>query len=192
MSESQIEYPKPSLTADVVTFSLDDAGKLCVLLIQRGKDPFAGRWAIPGGFCEPTETVLEAGARELLEETGVRGLPIEELGTYSRPGRDPRGWVVSVAHIAVLPASRRGEAKGSDDATAARFFTITQDAPGAVVTLTCGEERASGLAFDHDEILAAALARLDARADVLVPLLAGRSLSPDEARRFLATALGRG
>jgi 8-oxo-dGTP diphosphatase len=125
------EYPKPSLTADVVTFSLDEKGRLSVLLIKRGKDPFAGHWAIPGGFCEPTETVAESAARELVEETGIAGLPLEELRVFSRPGRDPRGWVVSVAHIAVLPVARRSEAKGSDDATDAKFFVVTAKEGGA-------------------------------------------------------------
>ncbi len=188
---SDKEYPKPSLTADVVTFSLDDAGRVSVLLIQRGKDPFAGRWAIPGGFCEPSETVLESAARELVEETGVQDLPIEELGTFSRPGRDPRGWVVSVAHVAVLPAHRRSEAKGGDDASAARFFTITVADSGRVSLAAEGEE-AGSLAFDHDEILARALARLQTSADTLAPLLFGRGMSADEARRAVAAALGRG
>jgi 8-oxo-dGTP diphosphatase len=185
------EYPKPSLTADVVTFSLDDAGHVSVLLIQRGKDPFAGRWAIPGGFCEPSETVLESAARELVEETGVRDLPIEELGVFSRPGRDPRGWVVSVAHVAILPAHRRSEAVGGDDASAAKFFAIGLDA-NQRVSLVADGEQAGPLAFDHDEILGRALAFLQARADTLAPLLFGRAMRGDEARKALAAALGRG
>lgn len=188
---SEKEYPKPSLTADCVTFSLDDAGRLAVLLIQRARDPFAGRWAIPGGFCEPGETVMESAARELVEETGVAGLHIEELGCYSRPGRDPRGWVVSIAHIAVLPTARREEAKGGDDASAAKFFTITEEERGESISLHHGDEYADSLAFDHDEILAAALRRLEARAGVLIPLLVGHSLSADEAALALAKSLGR-
>ncbi|MDI3287528.1 NUDIX hydrolase [Polyangium sp. 15x6] len=188
---SDKEYPKPSLTADVVTFSLDDEGRISVLLIQRGKDPFAGRWAIPGGFCEPSETVRESAARELVEETGIRDLPMVELGVFSRPGRDPRGWVVSVAHVAILPADRRDEAKGGDDARAAKFFSIGLDERGRV-TLTADGEEAGPLAFDHDEILARSIARLEASSDMLGPMLFGRPMSGEEAQRAIETALSRG
>lgn len=183
------EYPKPSLTADVVAFSLDEQDRLSVLLIRRGKDPFAGHWAIPGGFSEPTETVLESAARELLEETGIAGLPLEELRVFSRPGRDPRGWVVSVAHLAVLPANRRSEAKGSDDATDARFFVITEG-DNAVLTLSSDGKPSGPLAFDHDEMLLAAVTRLKERAAVLVPKLFGRDMTPDEAEQALPRAMG--
>lgn len=186
---SDHEYPRPSLTADVVAFSLDEAERLTVLLILRGKDPFAGHWAIPGGFCEPTETVAQGAARELEEETGVSGLPLEELRVFSRPGRDPRGWVVSVAHIAVLPVHRRSEAKGSDDATDAKFFVLTTNEAGGLSLSSNGQD--SGLlSFDHDEILATAVARLKERAHVLVPALFGREMSADEASRALSKALG--
>jgi 8-oxo-dGTP diphosphatase len=182
------EYPKPSLTADVVTFSLDENERLSVLLILRGHDPFAGRWAIPGGFCEPQETVSESAARELVEETGIAGLPLEEMSVFSTPGRDPRGWVVSVAHIAVLPVARRKEAKGSDDATEAKFFVISK-VDGALV-LTSEGQNAGPLAFDHDAMLGAAVTRLQERASVLVPALFGTTMTPDEAQKALARALG--
>ena len=185
------EYPKPSLTADVVAFSLDEQQRLSVLLIRRGHDPFAGHWAIPGGFCEPKETVSESAARELLEETGIAGLPLEELRVFSRPGRDPRGWVVSVAHIAVLPVDRRKEAKGSDDATEAKFFVISES-NNKSLSLTSEGQPAGTLAFDHDEMLQAAVTRLKERASDLVPLLYGREMGPDEARAALDRALGFG
>lgn len=184
---SDREYPKPSLTADVVTFSLDEQQHLSVLLIRRGHDPFAGHWAIPGGFSEPQETVAESAARELLEETGIAGLPLEELRVFSRPGRDPRGWVVSVAHIAVLPVNRRKEAKGSDDATDAKFFIISQE--NGSLSLNASGEPAGVLAFDHDEMLQAAVSRLKERAAVLVPALFGRDMTPDEAHRALELAM---
>jgi len=184
------EYPKPSLTADVVAFSLDEQQRLSVLLIRRGHEPYAGHWAIPGGFCEPKETVAESAARELLEETGVAGLPLEELCVFSRPGRDPRGWVVSVAHIAVLPATRRKEAKGSDDATDAKFFVISESAKDKGLSLSFEGQPAGRLAFDHDEMLAAAVKRLKERASELVPSLFGREMGPDLARAELERALG--
>lgn len=181
------EYPKPSLTADVVTFSLDEQQRLSVLLIRRGHDPFAGHWAIPGGFSEPQETVSESAARELLEETGIAGLPLEELRVFSRPGRDPRGWVVSVAHIAVLPVDRRKEAKGSDDATDAKFFVISES-EGAL-SLAFEGHAAGPLAFDHDEMLKAAVDRLKQRAADLVPALFGKSMTSAEAHDALVRAL---
>ncbi len=181
------EYPRPSLTADVVTFSLDEGERLSVLLIRRGRDPFAGHWAIPGGFCEPQETVSESAARELLEETGIAGLPLEEVRVFSRPGRDPRGWVVSVAHIAVLPVNRRKEAKGSDDATDAKFFVISQE--NGSLSLTFEGVSAGALAFDHDEMLQTVVTRLKERSSVLVPALFGRDMTPDEATRALDLAM---
>lgn len=185
---SEREYPKPSLTADVVAFSLDEEKRLSVLLIKRGHDPFAGHWAIPGGFSEPKETVAESAARELLEETGIAGLPLEELRVFSKPGRDPRGWVVSVAHIAILPVDRRKEAKGSDDATEAKFFVISKENGALSLSL---EGRPSGpLAFDHDEMLAIAVARLQERAAVLVPALFGTPMTAEEAQLALDRALG--
>jgi 8-oxo-dGTP diphosphatase len=187
---SNHEYPKPSLTADVVTFSLDEQQRLSVLLIRRGHEPFSGHWAIPGGFCEPKETVSESAARELLEETGIAGLPLEELRVFSRPGRDPRGWVVSVAHIAVLPVNRRHEAKGSDDATDAKFFVISEGKDS--LSLSVDGLSAGPLAFDHDEVLSAAVSRLKERATVLVPALFGKDMTPHEAQEALARALGFG
>lgn len=184
------EYPKPSLTADVVTFSLDEQERLSVLLIRRGHDPFAGHWAIPGGFSEPQETVAESAARELLEETGIAGLPLEELRVFSKPGRDPRGWVVSVAFIAVLPVNRRAEAKGSDDATDAKFFVISEGADGSL-SLHDHDQPAGALAFDHDEMLKSAVDRLKERASILVPALFGRPMTPNEANEALGRALGR-
>jgi 8-oxo-dGTP diphosphatase len=181
------EYPKPSLTADVATFSLDEQQRLSVLLIRRGHAPFAGQWAIPGGFCEPQETVSESAARELLEETGIAGLPLEEVRVFSRPGRDPRGWVVSVAFIAVLPVDRRKEAKGSDDATDAKFFVISEE--NGRLSLAADGHPAGVLAFDHDEMLHTVVSRLKERATDLVPSLFGRNMTPDEAHRALDLAM---
>lgn len=156
-------YPKPSLTADVVAFSRGADGLLRVLLIQRGHDPFAGAWALPGGFCEPTESVEESAARELKEETKLEGLELEQFYTFSAPGRDPRGWVVSVAHLALVPEERLGEASGGDDASDARWWVVERS-PGATppFRLVSKGSEAGRLAFDHDVILTKALARLDA------------------------------
>jgi ADP-ribose pyrophosphatase YjhB (NUDIX family) len=142
------EYPKPSLTADVVALAFDGAA-LRVLLIRRAHDPFAGKWALPGGFVEPTETAAQGAARELQEETGISAVEVEELCSLTTPGRDPRGWVVSVAHLALL---RMAEAvpRAGDDASAAEWIQLRQ---------------AKDLAFDHCVALERALQRVRARAE---------------------------
>jgi 8-oxo-dGTP diphosphatase len=124
-------------------FGVDDEG-LKVLLVQRDKDPFAGRWALPGGFVEMDESLDEAARRELQEETGVSRLYLEQLYTFGDPGRDPRGRVVSVAYYALVkPAEHRLQA--STDARAAAWFAVA-DVPA--------------LAFDHGRILRTAVERL--------------------------------
>jgi 8-oxo-dGTP diphosphatase len=162
MSEEKKEYPRPSLTADMVVLALGAERGLRVLMVRRARDPFQGRWALPGGFVEPTETVAEAAGRELREETSLTGVHVEEIGCFSRPGRDPRGWVVTIAHLALVPIDRLGEVKAGDDAAAAEWLDLTV-AQGRVASLAW-QGRAlppdHALAFDHDEILAAAARRL--------------------------------
>jgi len=152
------DYPRPSLTADVVVV-VEEGGGRRVLFIKRGHDPFEGMWALPGGFVEPDETVEEAAARELMEETSLAGVPVEQLRCFSRPGRDPRGWVVSVAHLAVVPAHRIADAKAGDDAADAAWLDLAL-LPGGGFTLSHGGAKVEALAFDHREIVAAAVARL--------------------------------
>lgn len=136
-------YPRPMLTVDVVAARPGAAGPE-VLLIQRGHPPFEGCWALPGGFVEEGETLEQAARRELEEETGLTGLTLAQLATFGDPGRDPRGWTVSVAFWSWLgPEMGEGIAAG-DDAAAARWWALDGLPP---------------LAFDHAEILAAFLAR---------------------------------
>lgn len=126
----------PRLTVDSLT--LDPNGR--VLLIRRGRPPFEGRWALPGGFVEIGETVEEACIRETREETGV-DVEIESiLGVFSRPDRDPRGHTVSIV-FRCRPVG--GSAAGGDDAAEARWFGPE-------------EAKALPLAFDHAEIVARA------------------------------------
>lgn len=139
----------PHVSADVVLFTLRPPGELAVLLIERGIPPFEGKFALPGGFVQVDEDLADAARRELEEETGIGAdIAIEQLATFGKPGRDPRGRVVTVAHLALVPWERVAHARGGDDAAAARFFPVPVTVP---------------LAFDHDEILRQAIERLRAR-----------------------------
>jgi 8-oxo-dGTP diphosphatase len=185
------EYPKPDLTADVIALGLGEGGKLSVLLIKRGKDPYKDRWAIPGGFCEPSESVEQAGARELKEETELEGLELEQLGVYSAPGRDPRGWVVSVAFIGLVPSHRFGEARGSDDASDAKWWPIEHRAGETPPYVLEREgEKTGPLAFDHDEMLAAALKRIRKEADRFAMGLLPERFTDAELRSAFEAVLG--
>lgn len=145
------EHPIFSVTADVVAFALRD-GELCVLLVERGRPPYQGRWALPGGFVDEGEDLEAAARRELEEETGLRSgdLPLAQIGAYGHPDRDPRGRVVSVAYAVVLPAELQPVA--ADDAADARWHPV-----GALTG------HPGVLAFDHDAVLADALDWLDRR-----------------------------
>lgn len=108
----------PALTTDGV---LLEEGQ--VLLVRRGRPPWKGRWALPGGFVEIGEDCESAVARELREETGLRVRPVRLVGVYSDPRRDPRGHIVTVAY---LVRSRGGRPKGGDDAAEARWFPLSR------------------------------------------------------------------
>ena len=138
------QYPRPALTVDCVIFGLDQDGELKVLLIERGIEPFQGMWAIPGGFVPPGESVDDAARRELEEETGLKGVFLEQLYTFGDPGRDPREHVVTVAYYALVNLGDH-KIKGGTDARRAAWFGI-DDLPG--------------LAFDHAEIIEVAVGRL--------------------------------
>jgi 8-oxo-dGTP diphosphatase len=137
-------YERPSVTVDVVIFTLQNS-ELHVLLVQRKRWPFEGRWAIPGGFINMDETLEQAARRELEEETGVRDIYVEQLYTFGSPKRDPRTRVISVAYIALVSADTQ-TLRVSDESTDVRWFPVSR-LPGP-------------LAFDHDTILATALDRL--------------------------------
>ena len=164
------KYDRPSVTVDNVIFARQE-GRLAVLLIKRGGHPFIGDWAFPGGFLEMDEDLAEGAKRELFEETGVRGVSPVQLGAYGRPGRDPRGRIITVAFVSELPEGASPMA--GDDAKDADLFFIGTE-PG-VIRLTRrngGEELAvpyefvngrarfipaEGIAGDHSQILADAL-----------------------------------
>jgi 8-oxo-dGTP diphosphatase len=131
------EYPRPALTTDCFIYCFDKKGVL-LLLIQRKKDPYKGKWALPGGFVEMEELLKNAAMRELFEETGLEGIPLEQLKVFDKPGRDPRGRTVSVVFWGFAGDSKL-PVQGGSDAIDADWFQIDQLPP---------------LAFDHDEIIA--------------------------------------
>jgi 8-oxo-dGTP diphosphatase len=137
------KYARAALAVDCVVFGLDDED-LKILLIRRDLEPFAGRWAFPGGFVRVDETVDDAARRELGEETGLSRVFLEQLHTYGALDRDPRERVVSVAYYALVNLSDH-RVKAATDAREAAWFAVA-DMPR--------------LAFDHEEIAAAALERL--------------------------------
>jgi len=136
------EYPRPALTADVVLLTRDPAPR--VLLIQRKKDPFAGFWALPGGFVDEGETLAGAARRELFEETGLVIEELEQLYAAGDPGRDPRGWTVSVVFLARVDAAAI-DPRAGDDAAEVGWHPLADLPP---------------LAFDHRMILDRAAGRI--------------------------------
>lgn len=138
------KYPHPSVTTDCVIFGFD-GGKLKALLVERGLEPYKGRWAFPGGFVKMDESCEEGALRELEEETALKGTYVQQFHTYSDPNRDPRERVITVAFFALV---RIQEVEAGDDANKAQWFAI---------------DEVPQLAFDHDVILRDALKRLRER-----------------------------
>ena len=135
------KYPHPSVTTDCVIFGFDGTN-LKVLLVERGIEPYKGRWALPGGFMRMDESAEEGALRELKEETGLEGAYIKQFGTFTAPNRDPRERVITIAFYALVKLQ---EVKGADDAADARWFDL---------------DKVPSLAFDHDMILRTALIEL--------------------------------
>ncbi|MCW8907905.1 MAG: NUDIX hydrolase [Sedimenticola sp.] len=142
----QYAYPHPAVTTDVAVFTLQNQ-QLQLLLVRRARAPYAGSWALPGGFLDIREDLEACARRELLEETGVSDLYIEQLYTFGHPERDPRERVISVTYYALVPSDRTRLHPGSDAADAA-WFAI-DDLPD--------------LAFDHAAIIELARERLAAK-----------------------------
>lgn len=137
------KYPRPAATVDCVVFGFDGAA-LSVLLIERRHPPFAGAWALPGGFVEMDETLDDAARRELNEETGLTGIFLEQLYTFGAVDRDPRERVISIAYYALVNLAGQ-RVRAASDARRAAWFAVN-DLPEP--------------AFDHAEIIATALERL--------------------------------
>ena len=142
------EHPHPAVTVDVAVFTVM-AGRLAVVLVRRAAWPYAGKWALPGGFVGIDESLKRAAWRELREETGLKAGHLEQLGAFGRPDRDPRERVITVAYIA-LAAADRIELRAGSDAKDAQVFSL---------------DELPELAFDHARILQHATDRLGDRLD---------------------------
>ena len=152
------DYPRPSVAVDLVIFTVIDTD-LKLLLIRRGESPFEGDWALPGGFVrvgdavnDQGESVAEAAHRELAEETGLpRGSAwLEQLYTFGAPYRDPRMRVISVAWYALVRPDLAPLITAGTDAWETRWWSMTELPP---------------LAFDHPEMVRAALKRVRGKID---------------------------
>jgi len=136
------DWPRPMVTVDAIVFAF--FGR-CVklLLVNRANEPFKGKWALPGGFIEIDEELEDAVGRELAEETGLTGVPLQQMYTFGKCGRDPRGRQITVAFIGVTTQTK---IRAGDDAAKARWFDIEKLPPD--------------MAFDHSEVAKFAIARL--------------------------------
>lgn len=175
------EHPVFYVTVDIVVLAIREE-TLCALVVERGGEPFRGRWALPGGFVEPDEGLYDAATRELEEETGLREevTRLEQLGSYGDPGRDPRGRVVSVAWLAVVPDGVKA-VPGSDAATVA----------WRPVSSLLREDR---LAFDHAAILADGVERARAKLEytALATAFVGEKFTVADLRRVYEVVWGVG
>lgn len=180
------DYERPSVTVDLAIFTIRD-GVFSVLLIERGDHPFKGCWALPGGFVNAKESTDTAAWRELAEETGVEQFSghLEQLRTYSEPGRDPRGWVISVAHVAFAP--NLPDPEFGDDASDARWWAVEDlNLDGDI------NPDAPPLAFDHAEILRDAVERVRSKIEytTLATEFVGETFTLPELRRVYVSVWG--
>jgi 8-oxo-dGTP diphosphatase len=137
------DYPRPSVTTDIVVFKKYDS-ELKILLIKRRNNPFKDFWALPGGFVDANEALLTAALRELKEETHLDKIELQQLYAFGNPGRDPRGHCISVVYWGWLPQNAP-QAIAGDDAKMLAWFAI---------------DKLPALAFDHSEIIEMALKQI--------------------------------
>lgn len=182
------DFPRPSVTVDIVALSIIDT-RLCVLLVRRGEHPFKGMWALPGGFLRVGETRHDQGedldraaVRELEEETGLRPelVYLEQLGAFGKAGRDPRMRVITVAYYALVRPDLIATVKAGGDATTTDWIAVDDLPPKDV-------------AFDHSGIIEAAVRRVASRIDAsnIAASLVPRTFTVPELRHVHATLTGK-
>ncbi len=138
------DWPRPMVTVDAAVFTFS-GDKARVLLINRGNEPFKGKWALPGGFIDMDEELEDAVVRELEEETGLTGVRLELMRTFGTVGRDPRGRMITIVYMGIATEGQ-DTIKAGDDAAQAQWFDI--------------ENLPKEMAFDHDEVVRFAIAKL--------------------------------
>lgn len=143
----EYEYPRPAVSTDCVIIGFDGLN-LNVLLIERGKEPFVGKWALPGGFLNMDETTGQCATRELKEETGIDNVSLEQIGTFSDVDRDPRGRVISVVYLGLVRMEELDPVAG-DDAASVSWHKLRKLPP---------------LAFDHNLVMRSAVRRMKMKA----------------------------
>ncbi len=137
------EYPRPMVTTDIAVFNKNN-DTISILLIKRLNNPYCNFWALPGGFVDKDEPLINAANRELYEETSLQNLNLQQFYAYGNPGRDPRGHCVSVVYTAIISGNDI-PVKAGDDAKDAQWFNINS---------------LPSLAFDHQEIIFEAIKKL--------------------------------
>jgi 8-oxo-dGTP diphosphatase len=138
------DWPRPMVTVDAAVFNIS-GDKIKMLLINRGNEPFKGRWALPGGFVEMDEELEDAVVRELKEETDLTEVKLEQMHTFGTIGRDPRGRMITIVFMGVVTDGQT-EIKAGDDAAEAQWFDI--------------KNLPQDMAFDHNEVLKFAIKKL--------------------------------
>lgn len=170
------DYERPSVAADIATFGIDsersenkrelDNKMLKILLIKRGEEPYKSQYSLPGGFLRPTETIEDAAIRELQEETGISNATLIPMKTYSAPDRDPRGWIISCAFLALIRTIDTNTVETSD---AESSFWMTLEMKNDMIVINNGEiiikinngkAVSEELAFDHAQIIYDAFLKL--------------------------------
>ena len=138
------DWPRPMVTVDAAVFAFFKTG-VKVLLVNRGNEPFKGKWALPGGFVGIREGLEDAVVRELAEETGLVNVRLEQMRTYGDVGRDPRGRQITIVYMGIA-IEGLNKIKAGDDAAEVRWFDI--------------EKLPKDMAFDHNEVAKFAIGRL--------------------------------
>ncbi len=138
------DWPRPMVTVDAAVFTFS-GDRVKVLLINRGNEPFKGKWALPGGFIDMNEELEDAVVRELAEETGLTGIQLEQMRTFGTVGRDPRGRMITIVFMGIATEGQ-DMIKAGDDAAQAQWFDI--------------EKLPKDLAFDHNEVVRFAIEKL--------------------------------
>ncbi len=138
------DWPRPMVTVDAAVFTFS-GDKARVLLINRGNEPFKGKWALPGEFVGMDEELEDAVVRELEKETGLAGVRLEQMRTFGAVGRDPRGRMITIVFMGIA-MEEQTKIKAGDDAAQAQWFDI--------------EKLPSNMAFDHNEVVRFAIEKL--------------------------------